>query len=424
MRILFVSGIANIGVLASIEEAQRRGHDVALLLEEPLRGAIDPVLQRLHEDERLLQNPSLVASRLGRWMGAARLLLAAYLGSPRALSGLALHPEFRREHGVASARLLAWLSLAERRLRTQEGWGAIHVHDGAPARRVALLKALGLWSGRLVVSFKGLDVTTFSPERLQERYETLFEQADVLFANSTFVARRLRAAGAPSGKIHVAHSPVDPERITAHESRSPAERADMGVLQLLLVGRLVELKGTRYALDALELLVERGVDATLSIYGEGPLRQQLTREASERGLPVTWFGRRPLGEVYAAMATHDILVFPSITLENGAAEAMGLASLEAQLAGMPVVVTDSGGLPETVVDGQSGMVVPERNAIALADAIEALSARRESWPAMARCGREHVEAHFSARASGAKYDAAYRGDSIPDDGERSEPPMT
>lgn len=413
MRILVVSGISNIGVLASIKEARQRGHDVALLLEEPIRGPVDPVLRALRQRGRLSQNPSLVASRAGRWTGAARLLFAAARRAPRAALRLARHPEFRREHGLASARLLAWLSLAERRLRTQGQWDAIHVHDGAPARRVALLKALGLWSGRLVVSFKGLDVTNFSSERLAERYGTLFEQADVLFANSTFVARRLRNAGAPNEKVHVAHSPVDPERFAAHnKGASPMEHAS-GTLRLLLVGRLVEIKGARYALDALELLVRRGVEVSLSIYGEGPLRAELTREADARALPVTWFGRRPLDEVYTAMSTHDILVFPSVTLANGAAEAMGLASLEAQLAGMPVVVTDSGGLPETVLDGQSGFVVPERDARALADAVQALNEQREAWPAMAQRGREHVERNFSARASGAKYDAAYRGEPIP-----------
>ena len=157
----------------------------------------------------------------------------------------------------------------------------------------------------------------------------------------------------PNGVDHARFRPVEAEH----------DRFRVGFL-----GRLVTNKGPDTAVLALAALTCRGVDATLSIAGDGPQRAHLVRLADQAGVGgrVRFEGFRTDPERW--LASIDVLVRPSLT------EGMPLGLLEAMAAGVPVVVSDIPGNASLVRDGETGLLVPPRSPLRLADALEALAA--------------------------------------------------
>jgi len=147
------------------------------------------------------------------------------------------------------------------------------------------------------------------------------------------------------------------------------------------VARLSEQKGHRYLLEA----AARVPEARFAIVGDGELRGDLERRARELGVAdrVLFTGARD--DVPALLASFDVFAFPSLF------EGLCLAVIEAQAAGVPIVATPVGGIRETVVDGQTGLLVPLRDPEALAAGIRRLLADR------AAAGRMATEARIQAR---------------------------
>jgi glycosyltransferase involved in cell wall biosynthesis len=125
------------------------------------------------------------------------------------------------------------------------------------------------------------------------------------------------------------------------------------------VARLVEQKDQRALVDAAPAILERFADARFVVAGDGPLRAKL--EARAAGLPFDFLGER--GDVPELLAGFDVFAFPSLF------EGLCLAVIEAQAAGVPVVATPVGGIRETVVDGETGLLVPPNDPPALAAAV-------------------------------------------------------
>jgi glycosyltransferase involved in cell wall biosynthesis len=151
------------------------------------------------------------------------------------------------------------------------------------------------------------------------------------------------------------------------------------------VARLSEQKGHRYLLEAAARIPE----AQFAIVGDGELRADLERQARELGVDerVRFTGTRE--DVPALLASFDVFAFPSLF------EGLCLAVIEAQVAGVPVVATPVGGIRETVVDGQTGLLVPPRDPDALAAAIRRLLEDRDAAGRMAAEARVRARERFS-----------------------------
>jgi glycosyltransferase involved in cell wall biosynthesis len=157
------------------------------------------------------------------------------------------------------------------------------------------------------------------------------------------------------------------------------------------IGRMVEEKGFPTLLEAFTILLARGVDAELVLIGEGPLLSRCQQQAGKIGPARVRF----LGEVPQArriFSGFDIIVQPSH------AEGLGLVPIEAMLAGVPVIASDVGGLPEVVVHGETGLLVPPQNAVALADALQLLVQKDEWRTRLGAAGKRRAEEHFTRRA--------------------------
>jgi colanic acid/amylovoran biosynthesis glycosyltransferase len=304
-----------------------------------------------------------------------------------ALTWHALNPS---EYGCQAASLSALHRLDK--LRAQSRFDVLHAHFGPVGNSFRFAKEL--FQAPFIVSFHGYDFSAVPKQQGPRVYEKLFAAADAITANSNYTRKQLENLGCPSSKIQILPEALDPGCF-AYRQRQWRSGTQ---LRVATVGRLVEKKGHEYAIRALAKLRTKHPTATLDIVGDGPLRRDLDQLVYTLGLQsaVRFHGALSQPEVKGVLDAAHLFVLPSVTTD-GDQEGQGLALQEAQACGLPVVATDHGPLPEGLLDGKSGFIVPERNADALAERLAYLADHPESWPAMGATGREFVERNYDSQ---------------------------
>lgn len=245
---------------------------------------------------------------------------------------------------------------------------------------------------RTVTSFRGYDLNSF---RLDDPgcFEEVFRDTDVVHAVSEAIWQRAQERGCPAHQPHA----VITDAVDVSWFEPPAQR-DEGVLgtpgrplRVLTVGRLHWKKGHDHALHATRLLVERGVEVEHRFVGEGEYREPTEFAIADLGLTgrVQLLGARGAEEVRDLLGWADVLLHPSLT------EAFGVAVIEAQAMGLPVVCSDAGGLPENVEHDVSGFVVARRDAHAMAERLARLAADPALRRRMGGAARRRAETVLS-----------------------------
>lgn len=171
------------------------------------------------------------------------------------------------------------------------------------------------------------------------------------------------------------------------------------VLRIVTPANLLEVKGHKFLVEACSILIERGVDGFQCVfYGEGPLKGILADIVRDGNLAehIKLPGVIPHNELIEMYENHeiDIVVLPSITTVNGEHEGIPVALMEAMAAGVPVISTTTGGIPE-LLDSGAGILVPPEDSEALADAIQLLMEDSEMRFKVGAKGREKVEREFA-----------------------------
>ncbi|MBE7160056.1 MAG: glycosyltransferase family 4 protein [Williamsia herbipolensis] len=213
----------------------------------------------------------------------------------------------------------------------------------------------------------------------------------------TFVSRYTRgrfasAFGAGAALEHVPPG-VDTQRFVPDAAARTRirDRHDLGDDPVVLcLSRLVPRKGQDVLIECFPEVLRHEPDARLVIVGGGPHRDALERRraASPARDRILLTGSVDAGDVPAYHAAADVFAMPARTRGGGLdVEGLGIVYLEASASGVPVVAGDSGGAPETVVDGRTGHVVDGRDASAVATAIGGLLADRDRAARMGRAGR-------------------------------------
>lgn len=208
--------------------------------------------------------------------------------------------------------------------------------------------------------------------------------------NVRHLARWMPALGAIP--VQVVHSALDLREITyCREGRLPR--------RLLSVGRLDPIKGFDVLLQGLAELHSRGIAFESLIIGEGEERARLENLRDALGLHelVTLVGAKPQSDVRQAMAESTLMVMPCVVTPDGNADGIPNVLTEAMAAGLPVISTRVSGIPELIEDGVCGRLVPSRDPVALADAIEVTLADAALLDAYAEAGRRKVEREFDVR---------------------------
>jgi glycosyltransferase involved in cell wall biosynthesis len=178
---------------------------------------------------------------------------------------------------------------------------------------------------------------------------------------------------------------------------------------VLFVGRLVDKKGVIHLVRAMAAVRKSVPDASLTIAGDGPLREGLAREAETLKVPATFLGVQTPEQVQQLMRRAAVLAGPSIADNRGNAEGLPITFLEAQASGLPLVVSTSGGTGEGVVHGTTGFLFAPGDEEALAGHLTTLlgdSALRER---MSRAARENVIVNFDLRIQTLRLENIYVG---------------
>jgi len=280
----------------------------------------------------------------------------------------------------AAARVYRHTGTTPRLHRQFRRSALVHAHFGPDA--LGIVVAARRARRPLVATFHGYDIT-MSKEALGIDYTPLFEQASRLVVQSRFIRDELVRAGAPEEKIHVLPIgiPLPPD---------PPDAAADGTV--LFVGRLVEVKGCGDLLRAVSGLPET---PAVTVIGDGPLRRELEALASELRVPARFLGSQSPVSVAEAMAKHTMLCVPSKVAPTGAREGFGMVFLEAAAHRMPVISYASGGIPEAVLDGQTGLLASEGDVSALARNIQCVLDDHSLAIRMGAAGRARAEREFN-----------------------------
>jgi glycosyltransferase involved in cell wall biosynthesis len=196
-------------------------------------------------------------------------------------------------------------------------------------------------------------------------------------------------------RVCTIHNGIDPDRFRRRLPREQARR-QLGLPTdgrpiLAGVGRLEEAKGFRYLLEALALLTPRYPTLTAILAGDGPLRPSLRADAARLGIGDRLLFAGFRNDVQLIYDAADIFVLPSL------AETLGYAFLEAMATELPAVGTTVGGIPEVIVHGETGFLVPPRNPVALAEALQPLLDSGDLRRRLGQAGRQRVVRHFDEK---------------------------
>lgn len=166
--------------------------------------------------------------------------------------------------------------------------------------------------------------------------------------------------------------------------------------KLLGLGRFVRKKGFDVLLEAAKIMTEQGLDFRLTLAGSGPWEGRLKKLARELGLEsrVAFPGFVRHDQVGSLLAASDMLVMPCLVDPSGDRDGLPNVIVEALAHRLPVVATDVSGIGELIRSGQTGLLVPERNPAALAEAISRLTSDRTEALRLAERGRELVRKEF------------------------------
>jgi glycosyltransferase involved in cell wall biosynthesis len=205
-----------------------------------------------------------------------------------------------------------------------------------------------------------------------------------------------------AAKIHRVYNGMDLMRFPApnEEAAGPAGPSRTGIapypVRIISVGRLVAFKGFEYLIGACADLRRRGVEFICEIVGDGPLRGELEARIRKLNLSdrVQLLGSLSQGAVLERLGFADIFALASVTDPQGASDVFPTVIIEAMAAARPVVSTRLAGIPESVVHGETGLLVPPEDTMALAEALSRLIEDAKLRLHYGRAGRARIEQHF------------------------------
>jgi glycosyltransferase involved in cell wall biosynthesis len=346
--------------------------------------------------------------------GALRSFRPQYVGLLPAARSLPLPHDAillartRSLRSLGGANLYGWTGIAprfHRRARVTRP-ALIHAHfapDGSTA--LPLADAMQV---PLLVTLHGYDVTmadkylgkTPAGKLYLIRRQRLWERASLFLCVSEFIRDRALEAGFPKEKLRVHFIGVDRQIFRPAEGRT-------GKL-VLFVGRLVPKKGCIHLLHAMRRVQDAEPSARLMILGDGPLRASLEKSAQDLQLRVEFLGGQPGSVVRESIRRASLLCIPSITAPDGGSEGLGMVILEAQAMGRPVVGFRTGGIPEAIREGVTGLLAPAGDEASLAQQILRYLQDEAFWQSSSTQGINWIAERFDLDRQTRELEAIYR----------------
>ena len=210
---------------------------------------------------------------------------------------------------------------------------------------------------------------------------------------------QLVPGGEIAKKIHIVHCGLSPEQFSPSKSNLPAQ-----LPRLLFVAQLAERKGAPYLIEACRLLALQGLDFECNLIGDGHQRAELEKLITDYGIGdrVKLLRALPQEEVKKLLASTDIFILPCIIAEDGDMDGIPVSLMEAMSMGIPVISTRISGIPELISNRESGILVEEKNAAELSEAILQLIHDSELREQLAVNGRQKIEKEFNIHKTSAE----------------------
>jgi len=255
----------------------------------------------------------------------------------------------------------------------------IHAHWPFPHAYIAL-GAAKLFKIPLVLNFHGAELLLIRKKKwVKPLLKFAIGQAQAVFANSSFTAGKIKALR----NVDVEWSPYGTTLESGSTSAGNGGTSAIvphpvnGKFKILFVGRHIERKGICYLIEAAKHLPRDQFE--IRIVGVGDLTDKLKAQAEEieDAAEIIFTGKLSSEELANEYRTANVFTLPAIVDSKGDTEGLGVVLIEAMELGLPVVASNVGGIPDVVVDGVSGILVPEKDPEALAGAYRRLAAEPE-----------------------------------------------
>jgi colanic acid/amylovoran biosynthesis glycosyltransferase len=307
-------------------------------------------------------------------------------------------------YGTPSISLgLLFMSIA---LLERGPFDILYCQFGTIGPSAVLLNQISSSNCKIVVSIRGYDVTTYLKKH-PGIYRSLFREGNLFLPVCEFLKERLIQEGCVESKIVVHYDGIDCSKF----GYLKRQRVSGEPIKVLTIARLVEKKGVAFAIEAVSRLLSKGEKIDYTIAGDGVLREDLQHLIVRMGIvgQVRLVGSKTHDEVKVLLEESHVLVAPSLTSESGDQEGIPNVIKEAMASGLPVISTLHSGIPELVTDGVSGLLVPERDATAVAEALAYLISHPEVCNKMGEAGRMQVEQKFDTNALNKKLEELWLG---------------
>lgn len=331
-----------------------------------------------------------------RWLGAAGALASRPLRTARALGYVASLRQSPLKRRLVYTGLLAPAADLLRHAR-RLGLEHLHVHSCADAAHVAALCRI-LGGPPYSLTLHG-DLPVYGTDHARK-----MARAEFVACVTTPLQRQVvKEVGLPAERAPVLWMGVDTDRFRDDDSRA----YEASRLHLITVARLNPMKGHLHALAAIHAARARGCDVRYTIAGEGPYRPEIEEAVRRLGLGdrVTLTGTMSEEAVLKLLREADAFILPSV----GLGEAAPVSVMEAMACALPVVCSIIGGTPDMITHGVDGLLVPQADEAALADAVVLLAQNPAERRRLGRAARIRAERDFDTRQTARRLLEAIRG---------------
>ena len=296
----------------------------------------------------------------------------------------------------------------------------IHAHWPFPHAYIAL-GAAKLFRIPLVLNFHGAELLLIRKKKwVKPLLKFAIGQAQAVFANSSFTAGKIKAIrnvdvewspygstleGRTGKALQTKEGESLPLASAANAASATPSSGDTpqlpvphpvnGKFKILFVGRHIERKGICYLIEAAKYLPRDKFE--IRIVGVGDLTEQLKQQAAavSEGAEIIFTGKLSPEALANEYKTANVFTLPAIVDHKGDTEGLGVVLIEAMELGLPIIASNVGGIPDVVVDGESGILVPEKDPVALADAFKRLEANPTLIQKLLAGARKRIDECFT-----------------------------
>lgn len=246
---------------------------------------------------------------------------------------------------------------------------------------------------KLIVTSHGYDVHLKDENIISKglAYEKLFAAADYVIVNSNYLLGKVTKLGCNTQKINIIPISVDTELFSYN-----ILDLNKSKVRLISVGRLISIKGHIYGIKVVEQLLKQGLNIEYVIVGDGILLDDLNAYIVNNKLNpfITLVGLKSQNEINILLEKADIFLMTSTTIDN-VSEAFGLVVVEAQAKGLPVVAFDSGGVRDTIIHGETGLLVKDKSVDEMVEQIHNLVDDKNKYRLMSSAAVKNVKQKFA-----------------------------